>query len=203
MNNRYLKIAWRNQWKHKSAFLINVIGLSVALAAVFFISLWVRDELSMDKFHKKDSQLYQVMEVGHANKAINILENTQGLLGESLAKDFPEVEKACAFLLLSDHNIPMSLKAAEQSKVFKPATAFAENTFFEMFSYPLIEGTPTEVMRDKSAAVVSERLAKSLYGEARKALGKPVEWSFYDFKGLAPLPEFLQMYLPIAPNNLT
>lgn len=98
MNSRYLKIAWRNQWKHKGAFLINVIGLSVALAAVFFISLWVRDELSVDKFHEKDSQLYQVMEVGHANNSVNVLENTQGLLAESFVKDFPEVEKACAFL---------------------------------------------------------------------------------------------------------
>ena len=186
MNSRYLKLAWRNQWKHKGAFLINVIGLSVALAAVFFISLWVRDELSVDKFHKKDSQLYQVMEIGHANKSINILEATQGLLGESLAQDFPEIEKGCMFYPFTDNNIPLSLKT-EQSKVFKPATAFAENNFFEIFSYPLLEGQANEVMQHKNGAVISASLAKSLYGDPHQAMGKPVEWSFYEFSGLATI----------------
>ena len=186
MNSRYLKIAWRNQWKHKGAFLINVIGLSVALAAVFFISLWVRDELSVDKFHEKDSQLYQVMEVGHANNSVAVLENTQGLLAESFVKDFPEVEKACAFFSLAQANIMVNLKTGGPN-VTKSAGAIADKQFFELFSYPLLEGKPSEVMNDKNGVVVSASLAKRLYGDTRKAVGKPVEWSFMDFRATATI----------------
>ena len=186
MNSRNLKIAWRNQWKHKGAFLINVIGLSVALAAVFFISLWVRDELSVDKFHEKDSQLYQVMEVGHANNSVAVLENTQGLLAESFVKEFPEVEKACAFFSLAQANIMVNLKTGGPN-VTKSAGAIADKQFFEMFSYPLLEGKPSEVMNDRNGVVVSASLAKRLYGDTRKAVGKPVEWSFMDFRATATI----------------
>lgn len=186
MNSRNLKLAWRNQWKHKGAFLINVIGLSVALAAVFFISLWVRDELSVDKFHEKDSQLYQVMEVGHANNSVAVLENTQGLLAESLVKDFPEVEKACAFFSLAQANIMVNLKTGGPN-VTKSAGVIADKQFFELFSYPLLEGKPSEVMNDKNGVVVSASLAKRLYGDTRKALGKPVAWSFMDFGATATI----------------
>lgn len=186
MNSRNLKIAWRNQWKHKGAFLINVIGLSVALAAVFFISLWVRDELSVDKFHENDSQLYQVMEVGHANNTVNVLEQSQGLLAESLAKDFPEVEKATAFVALSQYNIPVNLKT-NGPDITKSKGAFADKDFFKIFSYPLIIGRPGEVLQNQNAALVSESMAKRLYGDSHKAIGKSLEWSFMDFSGMATI----------------
>ncbi len=126
MNSRYLKIAWRNQWKHKGAFLINVIGLSVALAAVFFISLWVRDELSVDKFHEKDSQLYQVMEVGHANNSVNVLENTQGLFP-------PMVVQMCAIGEESGALDHMLEKTAEHYEREVDSTVARLSTLLEPF----------------------------------------------------------------------
>ena len=56
-----LLIAFRNLKRYKGSFLINLIGLSTGLACSFLIYLWVNDELHFDKFHEKDSQLFQVM----------------------------------------------------------------------------------------------------------------------------------------------
>src|SRR5690606_4165717 len=52
-------LALRNFQRYKSSFLINLIGLSSGLACALLIYLWVNDELSVDKFHEKDSQLFQ------------------------------------------------------------------------------------------------------------------------------------------------
>ena len=54
-------ITYRNFLRYKSSFFINLIGLSTGLACALLIYLWVNDELSVDKFHKKDEQLYQVL----------------------------------------------------------------------------------------------------------------------------------------------
>ena len=58
-----LKMAWRNLMRHKLFSLINISGLALGLTCSILIMLWVRDELSFDRFHAKGDQLYRVMEV--------------------------------------------------------------------------------------------------------------------------------------------
>jgi len=61
MLKHQLKLIFRSFKKDKSTFLINLIGLSTGLACAIFIFLWVSDEISIDKFHEKDANLYQVL----------------------------------------------------------------------------------------------------------------------------------------------
>ena len=89
MFQHHLLIAIRNLQRHKSSFFINLVGLGTGLACAFLIYLWVADEWSVDKFHKKEKQLYQVMETSRENDQVIVHEATQGLLGESMAKDLP------------------------------------------------------------------------------------------------------------------
>src|SRR3954466_8217385 len=95
MLNNYFKIAWRNVIKDKQFSFLNLLGLSTGLACVLLIYLWVSNELSIDKFNTNDSRLYQVLKKRtDGNGAIDIGENTQGLLAQSIAKELPEVEFA-------------------------------------------------------------------------------------------------------------
>src|SRR5689334_21695461 len=89
-----LLIAFRNLKRHKASFFINLIGLSTGLACAFLIWLWVNDELHFDKFHKKDKQLYQVMELSKENGNVLVHDATQGPLAEAMVKDLPEVVNA-------------------------------------------------------------------------------------------------------------
>ncbi|MEX2231626.1 MAG: hypothetical protein WD824_05675 [Cyclobacteriaceae bacterium] len=57
-----LLLIFRSFKRYRSTSIINLIGLSTGLASALLIYLWVNDELSIDKFHEKDSRLYQVME---------------------------------------------------------------------------------------------------------------------------------------------
>ena len=91
MIRHIITIAIRSIKKHTSSFVINLAGLSTGLAFTFLLYLWIQDERSVDKFHKNDSRLYQVMEKSTENGLIRIQETTQGPLSEAMEKDLPEV----------------------------------------------------------------------------------------------------------------
>ena len=184
MFKNYFKIAWRNLRKNKGSFIINTIGLSVGLACVILIFLWVQDELSMDKFHKNDSRLYQVMEVSKANDKIEVGAGTQGLLAETMAKDLPEVEAATTFFSLVNEGYLFNLKTSE-NEIIKSGGVFADEKFFEMFSYNLVQGQASQVLKNKESAVISRSLAVSLFGADVNPVGKSFEWEIIGKKNTA------------------
>src|ERR1700710_1955782 len=88
------QIIYRTFKRYKSAFIINLIGLSTGLACTLLIFLWISDELAFDKFHRYDNRLYQVMINERQGDRINTSDGTNGLLGEIIKKALPEVEYA-------------------------------------------------------------------------------------------------------------
>ncbi|MEP7266714.1 MAG: ABC transporter permease [Saprospiraceae bacterium] len=170
-----LKIAWRNLLKNKSTSIINIIGLSTGLTCVILIFLWVQDEWGMDKFHAKDKQLYQVMEVSKANDKIDVGIHSQGLLAETLANDFPEVEASTAFFSLVNEGYNFNIKTPEQT-IIKAGGVFADDKFFDMFSYPLVSGKESEVLKNKESMVISRSLATSVFGKSTDPIGKTINW---------------------------
>lgn len=177
MIKNYLKTAWRNVLKSKLTFGINTAGLATGLACFILIGLWVKDELSVDKFHKNDEQLYQVMEVQEANGEISVNPDTQGLLAETMAKDLPEVEKATTFFSLVNEGYEFNLKTPE-NKIVKAGAIFADKPFFEMFTYPLIQGNASQVFDRKESVVISESLAQKMFNTT-DVLGETIDCSFF------------------------
>ncbi len=60
MFSNYLKIAWRNLWKHKMFASIVIFGMAIAITAALFLSLTAYHELSYDQFHEHKKNLYQL-----------------------------------------------------------------------------------------------------------------------------------------------
>lgn len=175
MIKNYFKIAWRNLLKNRGSFIINIVGLSTGLACVILIFLWVQSERSVDKFHEKDGQLFQVMEVSKANDQVKVSIATQGLLAETMAKELPEVEAATTFFSLVNEGYFFNLKTGN-SEIIKSGGVFADERFFEMFSYKLLSGTASQVLKNKSSAVISRSLAASLFGKDENPINKTFEW---------------------------
>jgi len=93
----YFKIAWRNLIKDKQFSVLNLLGLSTGLACVLLIYLWVSDELSVDKFNKDDSRLYQVMKRSPGvDSGVSTYPSTPGLLAKKMVDELPEIEYATA-----------------------------------------------------------------------------------------------------------
>jgi len=103
MIKHYFTIIYRSFLRSKGYFLINLSGLAAGMTCTLLIYLWVKDELSMDRFHANDKNLYQVMENQQYADNISTTNSTPGLLAENLKIDYPEVEYAATVTWINDH----------------------------------------------------------------------------------------------------
>jgi putative ABC transport system permease protein len=189
-------IAFRNIIRHKGSFFINLTGLSTGLACTFLIYLWVTDELKFDKFHKNDSQLYQILEKSTENASVIVHEGTQGPLAEAMKKDMPEVISAVPVMSLEKNGMKISVRIDD--KVIKAPGIFTHKEFFEMFSFPVMLGNPDNIMSSKEAMVLSESLAISLFGSPDSAIGKNVSW---EIMGKQQTSKITGVFAPLPKNN--
>ncbi len=159
MLKNYFKIAFRNLWRHRVFSLINILGLTVGLTACFLIFLYVRFELSYDKFHSKGDRIYRIicdiktptetMKPGGPSWAV----------GPHLMGGFPEVEAAVRTtddeLLVRKGNV----KFQEKNSLW------ADSSFFEMFDFKLIKGNPHTALNEPLSIVFSESAVKKYFGD--------------------------------------
>lgn len=164
-----LILIYRNFLRAKGFFLINLTGLSTGLACTLLIYLWVRDEIGMDKFHEKDSRLFQVMEHQQYADEIMTTTSTPGILAESLKAEIPEIEYSATTtwvnsftLSFKEHNV-------------KADGFYVGSDFFNIFSYPILHGHADKVLTDKTSIVISRELAVKLFSTADDVVGKTVE----------------------------
>jgi putative ABC transport system permease protein len=174
-----LLLIYRNFKRFKSTFFINLIGLSTGLACALLIYLWISDERSFDRYHALDGRLYQVMENRRTAAGIETQGGTNPLLAEALRREMPEIE-----FVATTTPVPFfpgfTLVAGGQH--LNTVVKCADPAFFQLFSYPLLVGTPATVLRDKNAIVLSEALATKLFRSPQNSLGKAVEWQMGDLK---------------------
>ena len=170
-----LLLTFRTLKKYKGSFFINLIGLSTGLACALLIYMWVNDELSVDKFHKNDERLFQVMKKSVNSSSIDAYEWTPGPLAEALAAEMPEVERAVTVMPYRPGNTKGIFSAGD--KHIRASAQYAGDAYFDVFSYQLIEGTEKEVLKEKHAVVISDQLAIKLFGTTRNVTGKAIEWN--------------------------
>ena len=157
MMNYQIRLIFRNFRRNSSSFFINLIGLATSFACAILIFLWVADEMSVDKFHKTDKQLYQVLENQAMSQGILTQEYTPDLLARNLAAEFPEIKYAVA---VSPARMFGSFTvSADDNNLVKAAGQFAEPNFFKAFSYNLLQGNSEQVLSDNNAVVISRKLA--------------------------------------------
>jgi predicted permease len=167
-----LLIIYRNFKRFKTSFFINLIGLSTGLACTLLIYLWVKDELNVDKFHKKDSQLFQLMEHQQHTGSIRVTDSTPGLLAEALEEEIPEVEYAA---VATPHYWFDKFALTVKDKNIAARGIYASKDYFNIFSYDLIHGNADQVLADKQSIVISQHTAISLFGTDDNVIGKSVE----------------------------
>ena len=176
MIKNYFKIAFRKLVKNRQFTILNLVGLSTALACTFLIYLWVNDELNIDKFNKNDKQLYRVLYNITLENEILTLETTPSPLAESLKTGIPEVEQAVSVNYFMDWFAGKGI-VSNGEKNTKVQGVFASKEYFNVFSYKLIEGDKDVVLSNKNGVVISEKLAKILFNTTENLIGKPLEWN--------------------------
>jgi len=160
MLRNYFKIAFRNLWRHRVFSLINILGLTVGMTACFLIFLYVRFELSYDKFHSKGDRIYRIICDIKTPSDIMKPGGPAWAVGAHLMGGFPQVEAAVRTtgdeILVRKGNI----KFQEKNSLW------ADSSFFEMFDFKLIKGNKHTVLNDPLNIVFSESASKKYFGNS-------------------------------------
>lgn len=158
--------------RSKLSFIINLTSLATGLACIILLFFWVRDEMSVDKFHQNDSRISQVMLWYKAgNGTVKIIETLPGLLADALTEEIPAVEKAAAVLDALRANTLSS-----NANAFKARGIYAGKDFFKIFSFELVEGGDNEILNDVSNIAISDELAFKIYGTTKDITGRLIDF---------------------------
>jgi len=191
MFQNYLVIAVRNLRKNKFFTFLNITGLAVGLACCMLISLYIYEETHYDRFHERSADLYRVGTTFiHPNeknsaKAEQATFNTPAPLGAVLQQEFPEVEKTTRLLSVFDRekSLIRTLENGTVQKAFnEPKGYFADSSCFELFKYDFLEGNPAKALNEPQTLVISEEIARKLFGN-EPACGRSVRISSNWFEG--------------------
>jgi putative ABC transport system permease protein len=168
MFKNYFKIALRNLTRNKIYSFINIAGLSLGLACAMLIILYVKDEVSYDRFHAGVGQIYRITNQSFDKKEnkVNKDGNTGYLQGPRFAANIPEIR---SFVRVQSRTADFK----KGTDITSHDLLYVDSNFFSMFSFPLIEGNPKTCLRDPHSIVLSEDEAKKQFG-TRQAIGKTV-----------------------------
>ncbi|HET9746477.1 MAG TPA: ABC transporter permease [Chitinophagaceae bacterium] len=158
MFKNYFKIAWRNLFRNKGFSGTNLLGLSIGITCTILISLWVKDELTYDKFHTNYNSIYKIYANRDFNNQVFTDENMVLPLAGSIKAAAPQVEHA----VVTTHRQPRVLKYGD-TKLNKDGYRVSDD-FFKMFSWKFIKGDPKTAITDPSSMVLTRSAAKSLFG---------------------------------------
>ena len=168
MFKNYFKTALRNLTRNKVYSFINITGLSLGLACSMLIILYVKDEVSYDRFHAGVNQIYRITSQSFDKKENKIRRNsnTGYLQGPRFAANIPGIQ---SFVRLQSQRKDIK----KGTDITSHELLEVDSNFFSMFSFPLVEGNPKTCLRDPHSIVLSEDEAKKQFG-TRQALGKTV-----------------------------
>ncbi len=159
MLKNYIKIAVRNFRKNKLFSLLNITGLAIGMAACLLILQYVSFKLSYDQFHQDSHRIYRVVNDRYQNG--NLIQHgtiTYSAIGKAMNDDFEEVEQHTRVNAGGEKII-----IHEDKRLIEEESLFAENSFFSMFSFPLLAGDETSVLKAPYGVVLSERLVKKVF----------------------------------------
>ncbi|UZD23963.1 ABC transporter permease [Algoriphagus halophytocola] len=177
MWKNYFKIAYRNLLKKKVYSFINIVGLGIGMACCVLIFMFVQDELSYDQFHEKGDRIFRIVHgyFGEDEQASNAREDYwvwgNAPVGPALELDFPEVEKVVRFSGKADILFTRGDQTQQEDGI-----VFMDSTFFDVFSFELLEGDPKKALVAPYSVVLSETTARKYFGD-QEALGKTLKGS--------------------------
>ncbi len=177
MLRHQLTLAIRSFLKSKHIFAINLFGLTVGLTTVILIMLWVKDELSINRYHSKIDQIFTVLTNHDNSTGIVTIEYTPAEMAESMEAELSQVEMATA---ISPFIEGVSFVQGETK--MKGDGYFVDQEYFEIFDVDFIAGNPDKALTDINSITISETLATKLFGSPQLALGKSLSWQVFDFK---------------------
>ena len=165
MFKNYFKVAIRNTFRYKGNSIINISGLAIGLTCVILITLFIKDELSYDRFFSDADQIYRVNINGKMGEGEFYAGYTPPPAGKTLVDNFPEIESYTRIYRPGVDVI--EYKSNADKRTFNENGIYAvDPNFLEVLSYPLLKGNPETCLVETSSIVITKGIANKYFGEA-------------------------------------
>ena len=168
------KVALRQMKKHKLYSFVNLFGLTLGMGCCLLIGIYILHEVSYDRFHKNASRIVRVTMDYNAGDVSNKVATTGTKVGPQFKRTFPEIESFTRTLKYT-RVVKYESDAYEESNFL-----YADSAFFEIFSFPVIEGTAQSALNAPDKIVLTRSTAKKYFGN-RDPLGKTLKVGTRDF----------------------
>jgi len=159
---------FRNQ---KLFTIVNLSGLTIGIIAASLIFIYIRYELSYDRFNKNSNRIVRVYGSFTREGVAAAWVPTPTPLASFLQNKFPEIEKSVRILRLSK-----GLVSSGEKNFFEERIIMADPSILEVFTFPLINGNPDEVLAQPNSVVLTESIAEKYFGKS-DPLGKTLRYN--------------------------
>ena len=153
MLKSFFKIALRYLWRKKTYSVLNLVCLTFGLTCAIITVLYIRNVISYDKFHKNYNRLYSVdAYVTYFNGDRFPKEYLSASLTDVLKENAPEIEEMT-------RTSERDFSFISGDKTFTGKGLYADNNFFNVFTFPLVRSASMNVLTDLNSIVISEHMA--------------------------------------------
>jgi putative ABC transport system permease protein len=168
MLRHFFQIAWRNLMKRKLYSFINIAGLAIGMACCVLITLYVKNELSYDRYHAKRDRLYRVTQTFRSvqkgeNPGPPAPQDFQvwgcAPVGPALQADFPEIEKVVRFM----SPISILLQHGDR-RIQQDNLVCMDSTAFDVFTWKMLYGDPHTALIAPNSIVLTRTVANKFFG---------------------------------------
>ena len=169
MLRNFFITAIRNIFRDKFYSFINIFGLAVGIAVAIFIMLYVKDELTFDKYNKNYRKIYRLESDFTIAGKEDKFAATQVPLAPTLKDEYPEIEEYVRFVPAGTLYFKYDNKEFREDSLF-----YCDSTVFRVFTYPLLTGDPSQAINRPYTMVITQGLANRYFGKTN-AVGKTVQ----------------------------
>jgi len=163
MIRHYFRATLRNFTIRKTYSLINIFGLAIGIASFLIIYLFISDELSYDRYHKKAKNIYRLVNVYDFEGVGENSASAPFPVAFTLKDEYPDMIKNVTRLF--NFQAPRSFVEYEEKKFNEKYFFYADSTFFDIFDYTFVKGNPETALDENGAVVITESIAKKYFGK--------------------------------------
>src|SRR5688572_17877937 len=174
MFKNYLKTAWRSIVRNKAFSVINIIGLSIGIAASMLLFIVVQYELSYDTFQPNYNRIHRVVTQDKFDKDITYNSGIPVAALEALRAEFPNIQfGAIRSIYGSQVTVPSAANETGNKFIQETGIFFFEPQLFNIFHYDWLAGGPAS-LNDPNNVVLDEKTANKYFGNWEQAMGKTI-----------------------------
>lgn len=160
MNLINLKFTLRFLWRNKFFTLLNLLGLTLGLTASIWLMLYLKNELSYDKYHENRDRVYRF---SHLIKAPGVEFNTAFSapeLSPMLAEEFPEIETYARFSPANRREVTLKNETFKERDIF-----YTDSDVTKVFTLNFIEGNSESALSEPHSVIISKDISQRLFGD--------------------------------------